>query len=127
MTVSRAAQPVVAPDPGAVLSRAVLRAAEELDLPGRVLAQVLGISEATASRLARGRGIAPESKEGELALLLLRLYRSLDALVGGDRQASRAWLHGQNLHLGDAPIRLIVSVEGLLRTTEYLDALRGRL
>jgi len=43
-------------------------------------------SEASVSRLQTGRGLDPETKEGELALLFLRLYRSLDALVGGDER-----------------------------------------
>jgi len=54
---------------------------ERLGLRGRHLAIIIGSSEASVSRMQHGRGLDPESKEGELALLFLRLYRSLDALV----------------------------------------------
>src|SRR5690606_21942425 len=80
-----------APEPGAVLARAVLAAAARLGVRQRALAAVLGSSEASVSRLQHGRRIEPASKEGELALLFLRLYRSLDALVGGNDSQARAW------------------------------------
>ncbi len=116
-----------APEPGAVLAKAVLAAAARLGVRQRALAAMLGSSEASVSRLQRGRRIDPASKEGELALLFLRLYRSLDALVGGDDAQARAWLHAQNDHLGGVPAERIRSVEGLVDVVQYLDALRGRL
>ena len=64
-------------DPASVLTKAVLKSAELLELPSVVLARILGVSEASISRLFSGsRQIDPESKEGELALLLVRVYRS---------------------------------------------------
>jgi transcriptional regulator with XRE-family HTH domain len=115
------------PDPSAVLARATLSAAARLGLSQRSLAAVLGASEASVSRLQRGRGIDPASKEGELALLFLRLYRSLDALVGGDDGRAREWLHAENDHVGGVPARRITRVEGLVDVVQYLDAMRGRL
>ena len=81
----------------AVLATATQRAAALLGLNGAALARVLGVSEASVSRLARGeRGLPPEAKEGELALLLVRLYRSLDALVGNDEARRLAWMRSHN-------------------------------
>ena len=81
------------PDPAWVLARATTRAANHLGLSGAALAQVIGVSEATVSRLARHeRALEPASKAGELALLLVRLYRSLDALVGNDEAQRLNWL-----------------------------------
>ena len=83
-----AARPVPAPD--VVLTKALLRATELLGLSSAVLARVLGVSEASVSRLTSGaRTVDPQSKEGELALLLVRVYRSLDALVGTDATIGR--------------------------------------
>ena len=115
------------PEPAAVLAKATLAAAERLGLRSRQLAGVIGSSEASVSRLRSGRGLDPASKEGELALLFLRLYRSLDALVGGDDVKSREWLHAGNVHLGGVPADRIRSVEGLVDVVQYLDAMRGRL
>ncbi|HUF50188.1 MAG TPA: MbcA/ParS/Xre antitoxin family protein [Longimicrobiales bacterium] len=117
----------VAPEPGAVLTRAVLSAAQRLALRNRELAQVLGTSEASVSRLSGGRRLDPSSKEGELALLFLRLYRGLDALVGGDDGQARAWLHAENDHLSGRPVERIQRIEGLVDAVQYLDAMRGRL
>ena len=119
--------PFPAPDPALVLTKAVLNAAQLLGLRNRELAAVLGSSEASISRLQTHRLIEPETKEGELALLLLRLFRSLDALVGGAEAKARAWLHAENSHLGGIPAKRIRSVEGLVDVVQYLDSMRGRL
>lgn len=125
--MSKRAAPVVSPDPALVVARAALAAAERLGLTSRHLAAVIGVSEATVSRMQHGRGIAPTSKEGELSLTFVRLFRSLDALVGGDETKARAWMHSMNGHLGGIPADRIRSVEGLVDVVQYLDAMRGRL
>ena len=61
------------------------------------------------------------------ALLFVRLFRSLDALVGGSAEKARLWLHAQNHHLGAPPARLIATTQGLVHVADYLDAMRGRL
>jgi hypothetical protein len=115
------------PEPGPVLAKAVLSAADRLGMRARHLAAVLGSSEASVSRLQSGRGLNPDTKEGELALLFLRVYRSLDALVGGDDEKARRWLHADNDHLRGVPAERLRSVEGLVDVVQYLDAMRGRL
>ena len=117
----------ITPEPAAVLTKAVLAAARMLGLRNRDLAVVLGASDASVSRLSGGRLIDPESKEGELALLLLRLFRSLDALMGGDEAKARSWLRAENTHLAGIPAQRIRSVEGLVEVVQYLDSMRGRL
>lgn len=114
------------PAPGAVLAKATLRAAARLELTDRQLAAVIGVSPATLSRLRTGRAIDPASKEGELALHFVRLFRSLDALFGGDEAKARAWFHAGNRHLGAAPAALVARVQGLLHVVEYLDAMRAK-
>ena len=127
MTASIPVLPVRLPDAALVVAKATMSAAERLGVRNRHLAAVIGTSEASVSRLGSGRGLAPASKEGELALLFLRLYRSLDALVGGDDGKARAWLHAENTHVGGVPADRIRTVEGLVDVVQYLDAMRGRL
>lgn len=115
------------PDPAVVLAKASLNAASRLGLRHRQLAEVIGTSEASVSRLQGRRSLAPATKEGELALLFLRLFRSLDALVGGDDAKARDWLHADNGHVGGVPADRIRTVEGLVDVVQYLDAMRGRL
>jgi antitoxin Xre/MbcA/ParS-like protein len=119
--------PLTGREPERVVAKAVLAAADRLGLRNRHLAAVIGSSEASVSRLQHGRGLDPESKEGELALLFLRLYRSLDALVGGDDAKAHAWLFAENEHLTGVPAERIKTVEGLVDVVQYLDAMRGRL
>ncbi len=115
------------PDPSLVVAKATLAAAERLGLTSRHLAVVIGVSEASVSRMQHGRGVDPDSKEGELALLFVRLFRSLDTLVGGDDSKSRAWLHAMNTHVRGVPAERIRTVEGLVDVVQYLDAMRGQL
>src|SRR3954468_16967042 len=86
-----------------VLAKASLNAASRLGLRHWHLADVIGTSEATVSRLNGSRGLDPATKEGELALLFLRLFRSLDALVGGNDLKAREWMHAENDHVGGVP------------------------
>lgn len=120
--------PVKSPADDAVLSKAVVRTAALLGFSQREVAAVLGVSDATASRLFSGRYLlSPDrAKEWELARLLVRMFRSLDALWGHGEEARR-WLSTDNLALGAPPADLVGSVEGLVRVVTYLDNARGRL
>ncbi len=113
-----------APEAGRVLAKAVLRAAEELGLSRKALGAILGVSGATVSRMAAGRPLDPASKAGELGLLLLRLWQSLDAMVGGRPDAMKAWFQAENHHLGGMPAERCRRVDGLVETLRYLDAMR---
>lgn len=118
--------PAAAPRPEVVLTKALLRAAELLELSSASLARILGVSEASVSRLVSGaRTVDPQSKEGELALLLVRVYRSLDALVGADAAQRKAWLHSPNRALNGRPAELIQRADGLVGVLNYLDAMRA--
>lgn len=110
-----------------VLTKAVLRAARILDLSQKELAAIIGVSPATLSRIAGGqKNLAPDTKEGELALLFVRVFRSLDALLGGDDENGRIWLRTQNLYLAGVPLDRMQSVKGLVDVADYLDAMRGK-
>ncbi len=111
----------------AALSKAVARAAPLLTLNQAQLAKVLGLSAPTASRLMTGQWqLAAGSKPWELATLLIRVFRSLDALTGGDADARRAWLTSHNHGLAATPHSLLLQAEGLVRVLHYLDAARAR-
>lgn len=117
---------VPAPEPGAVVTKGVMRAAARLELSNRVVAATLGVSEATVSRMGAGAyQLDPASKPYELAVLLLRLFRSLDAIVGGDVAVAHAWLRNPNTALGAPPMALIESVTGLVNVVAYLDHRRA--
>lgn len=115
-------------DAAAVVSKAAVRAAATLGLTNAGLAKVLGLSPASASRLRDGAYVLPlDSKPYEFALLLIRLFRGLDAMMGGEEQASQSWMQTPNRALDGAPIDLITSVTGLVETVAYVDATRARV
>jgi transcriptional regulator with XRE-family HTH domain len=119
------AQHVHQPDPEAVIAKATLRAAERLELNQSALAEVIGVSPASISRLAQGQSVDLRGKGRECALFLVRIFRSLDALMGGDSTKASAWFHAHNRHLHGVPAELVKSIGGLTRVAEYLDAMRG--
>ena len=111
-----------------VLTVAVLRAAEALGLSGRELSRVLGVSEPSVSRMRRGDYLLDEgSKTFELAALLVRLFRSLDAITAGDSHVARAWLRNENWALSGRPIDQIQTISGLTHGLAYLDSQRAPL
>jgi DNA-binding XRE family transcriptional regulator len=62
-----------------VLTNAVLRAASKLDVSQAALAAILDVSEATVSRMKKGDyALQADTKPFELAVLFVRLFRSLD-------------------------------------------------
>ncbi len=110
----------------AVVTTAVLRAAELLAVKNNTLARVIGVSEPTLSRMRKGASfVEPDQKPFELAVLFVRMYRSLDAIVGGEETVARAWLRNDNTALNGKPIELIQSVPGLIDVVHYLDARRA--
>ncbi len=112
----------------AAVSKAVSRAAGLLGLSNAALARTIGVSAATASRLRRGNYVLePSTKPYELALLLIRLFRSLDAVVAGDETSLRSWMETTNRALGGVPRDLVQTATGLVAAVDYVDAARARI
>ena len=110
-------------EPAGVLTRALIKAGKELGLTQADVGAIVGRDRTALSRGA----IEPQSKSGELALLLVRAYRALFVLVGGDPHQMKHWMHTANHHVGGVPAELVKTVPGLMRVVEYLDAIRGRV
>ena len=116
------------PSEAAVVTKAVLRAAARLDIPQKALSRIIGVSEASVSRMRAGTFLlTPGDKPYELAVLFVRLFRALDATVGGDETVARAWLRNNNAALDAVPLTLIESVAGLVHVIGYLDGQRSRV
>jgi hypothetical protein len=65
------------------------------------------------------------TKPAELATLLVRVYRSLDALVGNDDRHRRLWMTSFNRAFNEAPKDAIQKVDGLVKVVSYLDGARA--
>lgn len=109
----------------AVAAKALINAKEALGLSGEVVGQIIGADASTVSRIAR-RGDMAENKSFEAAVLLLRVYRSLYALRGGNLDAMKHWLNTPNLDFdGEPPLAAMKRWVGLVEVVQYLDAMRG--
>jgi len=112
-----------------VLTAAVAETARRLKLKTTELTAIIGVSQATASRLLNGKyQLATTGKSWELGAHLVRLYRSLSSMVGGNDELAQAWLRSSNQAFGGrVPLDEIRSVEGLVHACDYVDAHRARV
>ena len=105
-----------------VLAKAFVNAGKSLGFSQSDLGLVIG-----KDRSNFRAGINPNTKSGELALLFIRCYRSLFALVGGKKEDMQHWMHTENMHTGGIPMTQIKTVTGLAHIVEYLDAMRAKI
>jgi uncharacterized protein (DUF2384 family) len=109
-----------------VVTKATIRAADRLAIRSNVLCKIVGVSEATISRMRKGEyRLEPGEKAFELAILFVRFYRSLDAIVGGSDSVAAQWIKNRNSGLDGVPLELIQTVAGLTNVIDYLDARRA--
>lgn len=109
-----------------VLFKAFSNACSELQLTQAEASRIIGVNPSTLSRNS-GKRFKPDSKQGELQLQLIRLYRSLYAIAGGEKAFMRHWLNSPNKALNGTPKTLLQTVVGLVSVNQYLDAMRGKV
>jgi len=117
--------PNLQPEPSgdAVLLEALLNTADHLGLKKKELGEIIHLDDRT---LRRRTGLDPHSAPGQLALLLVRAYRSAFVLMGG-AEGARYWFATPNRALNGAPKELAARIDGLVRIVTYLDAMRGKV
>ena len=107
-----------------LLRKALQRAGEELGLTAQETAQAIGKSR-TFFEQSRAQGrIDPHTRQ--MIALVLRLHRSLSALVGDDTTLMRHWLDTGNRHTRGIPRQQLQNPVQLVEMVQYLDAMRGR-
>lgn len=111
-----------------VLTTALLEVGERLAMSPTELGGVIGVSQASMSRMkSRSYLLKEGSKEWELAALVVRMYRALIGVVCAD-DAARLWFNHRVGGLGgQVPREAVRRIEGLLHVCEYLDAHRARV
>ena len=115
-----------APAEATIVTKALLHASNNLKLTNTALGAIVGLSDATISRMKKGAYVLSTSEKSyELSVLFVRMYRSLTAIVGGDDSVARSWLENHNTALHAKPMQRIQSVSGLVDVINYLDARRA--
>ena len=113
------------PNENITLIKAFNNSCKALGLSRDQASSILGVDPATLAR-NKNKGFDPSSKTGELCLQLVRLYRSLYAIAGGDDGFMKHWLNTNNRALSAKPVELLSTITGLVRVNLYLDAMRGK-
>ena len=128
METTRTRHKAIIPSDAAVLSKAVGNAAKLWGLSNETLGKVIGVSGPTASRLRAGSWqLERGTKPFELSQYFVRLFRSLDSLMGSDDKASISWLKTKNTDLDGRPLDLILTIRGLTEVTNYVDDFRAQV
>jgi len=110
-----------------ILTKALKNAADYWGVNNKHLGDVIGLSEASVSRLKNSQYVIDHnSKPWQLAVLFLRAFRGLDAYMGGNIENEKRWLRANNQVLGGAPLELMRNVEGLSNVVQYVDYMRGQ-
>lgn len=117
----------IRPTQTSVLAKALLNASEQLGLKQVELAAVLGVHRTAISRLKQNQSLDPLSKQGEIALLVVRIARALFALTGGDLEWIKHFMRTHNNVTGDIPAKQIQSIQGLMTVVQFVDAIRGKV
>ena len=111
-------------DKKTILAKSFFNTAKQLNLTQTQLAAILGVSQPTISRLKTQLKLDPASKQGELALLLIKLYTALYDLNGGDLDWMHHFLNSKNRVTGGIPIKQIETAHGLVLVLQFLEAIR---
>jgi transcriptional regulator with XRE-family HTH domain len=96
-----------------------------LSISQEELGEIIGISKSAVSRAASGGSLPEDGKAAELAALFVRMFRALDAIVGGDENVAAKWVRNHNTALGGEPLVIMKSLPGLVDCLAYLDARRA--
>ncbi|MDH5301430.1 MAG: DUF2384 domain-containing protein [Gammaproteobacteria bacterium] len=113
--------------PEEVTAKALFNTQEQLGLTQQELAEIIGLHRTSVSRVRKEGRLDPHSKNGELALMLIRVFRSLYTLFGGQQDDMRHFLRTANRHTGGIPLEQMQQIQGLVKVVEYLDAIRGKI
>ena len=104
-----------------VLTKAVLSSAKQLGLTLDQLAIVINLdSVETLNSLE----LDPDSSQGELAIILIRIAISLDALTGGETKWMQHFMKSPSKLTKGIPIEQIQTTEGLTTVLNVTEGLR---
>ncbi len=115
------------PLPKVVLGKAIVNASKMLGLKQVEIAAALGMHRTTFSRLKNNPSLDPTSKQGELALIVIRLSKDLFALTGGNERWIKKFMHTQNTMTGGVPVKQISSISGLMTVLRFVDGIQAKV
>ena len=113
-------------DDGKLIAKSVVRAGLALGLTQAEIGEIIGASASQISKM-KDASVSISGKPVELSAYLIRVFRSLDTITGGDRETNRQWMRNPNSDLNGVPAELMKTAYGLVAVMSYLDAARAPL
>ena len=105
-----------------VLTMALVNAARELGIADSELSEIVGVSVSTISDFRSEKACLIEGDPAfEASVKLISIYRDLVAVLGSDGKYLSAWFHANNADLGDAPVNLASTADGISIVLRYLN------
>ena len=104
-----------------VLTKAVLSSAKQLGLTLDQLAIVINLDSV---KTLNSLQLDPDSSQGELAIILIRIAISLDALTGGEAKWMQHFMKAPNKLTKGIPIEQIQTTQGLITILNVVEGLR---
>ncbi len=81
----------------------------------------------TISSFKANPELDPATKQGELAILLIDIYRAVYVLSGGDSEWIHYFMNSYNEATKGVPIEQIQTISGLTTVLHFVDSVRAKM
>lgn len=109
-----------------VVAKALTNVIDEFSLSPESASQILGIDLNMITKQSIEQCLK-DSDSLELALMLIKIYRSLYAIVGGSQSAMTHWLTTDNRDFhGHSPLEQMRCQNGLTEVARYLETMKNQ-
>lgn len=110
-----------------LLAKTSWKAAQQLGLKPEQFVRILHLECVDMVLSDSSLMLDPNSKQGEIALILIRIYKALYHLNGGDIKWMHHFLNSPNLLTGEIPIEQLESMSGLLSVLNTVESLQHKV
>ena len=114
-------------EPKVVLAKSLPNTADQLGLKEAQLASIIGVNCDFISNLKANPELDPATKQGELAILLIEIYRAVYVLSGRDSEWIHYFMNSYNDATKGVPIEQIQTISGLNKVLHFVDSVRAKM
>ncbi|MDH2465120.1 DUF2384 domain-containing protein [Acinetobacter baumannii] len=114
-------------EPKVVLAKSLLNTADQLGLKEAQLASIIGVNCDFISNLKANPELDPATKQGELAILLIEIYRAVYVLSGRDSEWIHYFMNSYNDATKGVLIEQIQTISGLNKVLNFVDSVRAKM
>lgn len=107
------------------LASALSKSAAFLGIAQTELAIMLKISPGAMTKSLKN-GIDPNKLQGRYSLMIIKVYRSLFVLLGGNKQQMTKWIRGKLILFNKSPIDMMYDETDIVYLIEYLGSMKAK-